>query len=127
MRSELNTMLLRWGDWKRYKIIHENTEGYAESGIEYQLIKGEIFGSGNYGEKNKPSGLENKLYRSSPAIERYYRQLKRAHPIEMDIIFYVYVMKWSIRKISSTTKETRYAIRQKLERAKTLLEGWVFQ
>lgn len=117
---EMEAELREWGRWKRNGVIGL---GFKSTSIEYQIMKGVIFGDGNKGCKRSHDGVTIVESEVGERIDLWVRLLTRRCPNECQVLKMSYIMQWSNRKIAQKAEISRSQSTKLKNRGITLLIG----
>lgn len=123
----LESLLRRWGRWKQNCILSVGSTGTIEQKISEQLP----FGDGCTGGGPPMEGMDGlRLLKASEEVEQVnaaYMQMLDTHRAEMTLINYQFVFEWSTRHIAGHLRMSKATIKNRLTRAKTLIESKLAQ
>lgn len=123
----LESLLRRWGRWKQDCILSVGSTGTIEQKIKDRMP----FGDGNTGGGPPIEGLDGlQLLKPSEEVEQMnavYMQMLDSHRQEMWLINFIYVFEWSFRHIAGATRTSKSTVKNRLIRAKTLIEARLMQ
>ena len=123
----LESLLRRWGWWKRNCILSIGSTRTVEQGIKERMP----FGDGCSGGGPPIEGLDGvKWLKASEDVEQLnsvFMQMLEHHRMEMALLQYAYVLEWSVKRIAAESRSSRATIKNRLTRAKTLIEAKLVQ
>lgn len=119
LEYEMEASLREWGRWKRNFVIGL---GFKSSTIEYQLMKGIVFGDGN-SHRNGHDGVTILESQVGERVDMWIRLLSKRSPNECQVLKMSYVMQWSNRKIAQKAEISRSQTLKLKLRGITLLLG----
>lgn len=116
----IDLVLAHWARWKQTYVIGLN---YASKTIEYKLMAGDPLGDGCVGGGPDKSmvGVQFAHDPVAMTIDTIIIRLSEYYRREVIMLRMVYLMGWSVRRISQATKVSRREAGRSLDRAKGLV------